>query len=61
MKELLIEGEGLNKQGGNVWIGRGGGGGSSAVTISLGNVPGWKEGVKDCPYTYIYIYIYIYI
>ena len=37
MKELLIEGEGLNKQGGSVWIGRGGG--SSAVAIPLGDVP----------------------
>ena len=33
MEELLIEGEGLNQQGGSVWIWRGGG--FSAVTITL--------------------------
>ena len=36
MKELLIEGERLNKRGGSVWIGRGGS--SSAMTITLGDV-----------------------
>ena len=41
MKELLIEGEGLNKQEGSVWIGRGGG--SSAKTILLGDVPGGNK------------------
>ena len=41
MKELLVEGEGLNKQRGNVWIGRGGG--SSALAISLCDVPGGNE------------------
>ena len=34
MKEVLIDGERLNKQGGTVWIGREGG--SSSVAISLG-------------------------
>ena len=41
MKELLIEGEGLNKQGGNVCMRRGGG--SSTVTITSGNVSGGNE------------------
>ena len=36
MKELLIEGVGLNYQGVSVWIGRDGG--SSAVAIPLRNV-----------------------
>ena len=36
MKELIIEGEGLNKQGWNIWIGRGRG--SSAMIIHLGDV-----------------------
>ena len=35
--------EGLNKQGGSVWIGRGGG--SSAVATSLGDVS--ERGVRD--------------
>ena len=35
MKEVLIEGEGLNKEGESLWIGSGGG--SSAMTIPLGN------------------------
>ena len=39
MKVLLIEGEGLNQQGGSVWIGRGGG--SSAII--LGNIPGGSK------------------
>ena len=36
MKEVLIEGERLNKQGESIWIGRGGG--SSTVATSLGKV-----------------------
>ena len=38
MKELLIEGEGFNKQRGNVWIRRSGG--FSVVAIPLGDVSG---------------------
>ena len=41
MKEMVIDGEDWKKQGGSVWIGRGGG--SSAVAIPLGNVPGGNE------------------
>ena len=41
MQELLIEGEGLNKQGRSVWTGRDGG--SSVVAIPLGDVPGENE------------------
>ena len=36
-KKLLIEGEGLNKQGERVWIW--GGGGSSALDILLEDIP----------------------
>ena len=36
MKEMLIEGEGLNQQGGR-------GQDSSAVVIPLGDVSGWNE------------------
>ncbi len=36
MKEVLLEGEGLNKQGGR-------GGGSSSVATPLGDVPGESE------------------
>ena len=43
MKVLVMEGEGLNKQGESVWIGRGGG--SSAVAITLGNIPGGDEAL----------------
>ena len=35
MKELLIEWEGLNKQGGSFWIGRGGG--SLSTDVARGN------------------------
>ena len=42
MKELLIEGERLHKQGGNVWIRRGGA--SSAMSNPLGDV---SEGNDD--------------
>ena len=41
MIEVLLEGEGCNKQGGSVWIGRGGG--FSAVATPLGDVPGGSE------------------
>ena len=41
VKKLLIEGEGLNKQGRSVWKGRGGG--SSVVILPLGYVPRQKE------------------
>ena len=41
MREVLLEGEGWNKQGGSVWIGRGGG--FSAVTTPSGDVPGESE------------------
>ncbi len=41
MKELLLEGESFNKQGGSVWIGRGGG--SIAMASPLGDVPGGSE------------------
>ena len=41
MKEVLIEWEGLNKQGENVWIGKGGG--SSALVITMGNLPSGNE------------------
>ena len=40
MKEVLIEGEGLNKQVGSEWIGRGGG---SFVAIHLRNVSEGNE------------------
>ena len=36
MKEMLIEGKVLNKQGGSVWIGRGGD--SSAMATPLGEI-----------------------
>ncbi len=41
MKEVPLEGEGLNKQGGTVLDRRGGG--SSAVATPLRDVPGGKE------------------
>ena len=44
MKVLLIEREVLNKQGGSVWIRRGGS--SSAVVIPLVNIPGGQEASK---------------
>ena len=44
MEEVLIEGEDLNKEGRNVWIGRGGG--SSAVVILLGDVSGGNEAAE---------------
>ena len=43
MKDLLLEGEALNKQGGSVWIGRDGG--SFVMVIPLRNVSG--EDDKD--------------
>ena len=41
MKELVIECDGLNKQEGSVWIGRGGG--SSALAIPLEDVQGGNK------------------
>ncbi len=41
MRGVLLEGEGLNKHGGSVWIGRGGG---YYCCLFLGR---WKEGVKE--------------
>ena len=41
MKDLPIECDGLNKQGGSVWIGRGGG--SSAMAIPLEDIQGGNE------------------
>ena len=41
MREVLLDGEGLNKQEGSVWIGRGVG--FSAVATPLGDVPGGSE------------------
>ena len=38
---MLIEKEGLNKQGESVWIGRGGG--STAIAIPLGDISGGNE------------------
>ena len=40
----MKEGEGLNKQGGSVWIGRGGG--SSVNVIPFCDVPGGNETSK---------------
>ena len=45
MKELLIEGQGLNKKGGNVWIGRVGG--WSSLAIPLGNIPTGNEASES--------------
>ena len=41
MKYMMIEGEGLTKQGWSLWIGRGGG--FSAVVIPLRDVSGGNE------------------
>ncbi len=38
---MPLEGKGLNKQGGSVWIGRGRG--ASAMATPLGDVPGGNE------------------
>ena len=38
---MLVEGEGVNEQGGSVWTGRGGG--PLAVATPLGDVPGGSE------------------
>ncbi len=44
MKEVPLEGGRMNKQGGSVWIGRGGG--SSAVVTPLEDVPGGSEAAE---------------
>ena len=44
MKELLIEGKGLNKEGGKESIGKDGG--SSAMSIPLANISGENEASK---------------
>ena len=41
MKEFLIDGEDFNREGGSVFIGRGGG--YPAVVIPLGNISGGNE------------------
>ena len=41
VREALLEGEGWNKQGGSVWIGKSGG--FSAAATPLGDVPGGSE------------------
>ncbi len=41
MKEVLVEEEGLNRQGGSVWIERGGG--CSAVATPLGDITRGSE------------------
>ena len=45
MKEMLIDGEGLNKQGGSAWIGRSGG--SSVMVIPLGGVTRGNEASEN--------------
>ena len=44
MKELLIECDGLNQQGGSVWLG--GGGGSSALAIPLEGRQGGNKAAQ---------------
>ena len=51
MKQLLIEWQELNKQGGSVRTGRGGG--SSVVAIHLVNVPGGNQASETIEYNKI--------
>ena len=54
MKELLIEEEGLNKQGGSEETGRGGG--SSDMTISLENISGGNVAYEAIEWNKVELY-----